>query len=420
MQDTLSPYTRCMHSQNIVIIAQQNWNTIIGTNPRNMAKEFARHNRVLYVNMPLDISTVVREYREPDVRQRLRVLFGKDEDLTQAEPNIWVLTTRVLLLSANWLKSKTLFSAVNRLNAWLLARNIRKAARKVGFDSYYLFQDGLIYPGLELKRLLKPIQFIYNIRDYVMGVPYFQRHGPWLEAAITKQADVVAANSAYLRDYSLQHNEQSFDIGQGCVLSMYQAEAAHALPPDLADVPHPRLVYTGNLTALRLDLELLLSLARQRPHWNLVLIGPEDEDFGRSALHQLPNVFFLGTKLPQQLAAYLHHCDVCINPQIVNDITIGNYPLKIDEYLAMGRPVVATRTRAMEFFADHVYLASGTTGWLAAIEQALHDQGPSLANDRIDFARSHTWEATVGLLYQAITKVAGQKATSSHPVGSNR
>ncbi|MEJ7660032.1 MAG: hypothetical protein WKG07_10650 [Hymenobacter sp.] len=44
----------------------------------------------------------------------------------------------------------------------------------MGFDSYYLLQDGLIYPGLELKRLLKPIQFIYNIRDYVMGVPYFQ------------------------------------------------------------------------------------------------------------------------------------------------------------------------------------------------------------------------------------------------------
>ncbi|MEJ7660034.1 MAG: hypothetical protein WKG07_10660 [Hymenobacter sp.] len=43
--------------------------------------------------------------------------------------------------------------------------------------------------------------------------------------------------------------------------------------------------------------------------------GPEDEAFRRSPLHQLPNVFFLGTKPPQQLAAYLHYCDVCLNPQ---------------------------------------------------------------------------------------------------------
>ncbi len=400
-----------MHGQNIIIIAQQNWDTIIGTNPRNMAKEFARHNRVLYVNMPLDVNTVLRGHREPGVRKRLRVLLGQAEDLTQVEPNVWVLTTRVLLMSANWLASKQLFSLVNQLNAWLLARSIRKAARAAGFDSYYLLQDGLIYPGLELKRLLKPIQFIYNIRDYVMGVPYFQRHGPWLEAAIIKQADLVAANSAYLRDYSLQYNERSFDIGQGCVLAMYQADGAYALPPDLAAVPHPRIGYTGYLTGLRLDLDLLLTLARQRPHWSLVLVGPEDEAFRRSPLHQLPNVFFLGTKPPNELAAYLHYFDVCINPQLINDITIGNYPLKIDEYLAMGRPVVATHTRAMEMFADHVYLAADAPAWLAALEQALADHNPQRSTAQIAFSKSHTWEASVGLLYQAMTEVAKYNAT---------
>ena len=51
--------------------------------------------------------------------------------------------------------------------------------------------------------------------------------------------------------------------------------------------------------------------------------------------------------------------DVCINPQKVNPITDGNYPLKIDEYLAMGKPVVATRTHTMEdVFASHTHLAS--------------------------------------------------------------
>ena len=403
-----------MHGQNIIILAQQNWDTLIGTNPRNMAKEFARHNRVLYVNMPLDVNTVLRGHREPGVRQRLRVLLGQAEDIQQVEPNVWVLTTRTLLLSANWLASKALFLLINQLNARLLAHSIRKAAQAVGFDSYYLLQDGLIYPGLELKRLLKPVQFVYNIRDYVMGVPYFQRHGPWLEAAIIRQADVVAANSAYLRDYSRQYNAQSFDIGQGCVLSLYQAAGPYPLPADLAAVPQPRLVYTGYLTALRLDLDLLLALARQRPHYSLVLVGPQDAAFARSPLHQLPNVFFLGPKPPQQLAAYLHHCDVCINPQLLNDITIGNYPLKIDEYLAMGRPVVATHTRAMDMFADHVYLAADPPAWLHALDRALTDHSPQRRAAQIAFSQSHTWEACVGLLYQAMTAVA-QHAAAEPP-----
>ena len=397
-----------MNNQNIIILAQQNWDTTIGTNPRNLAREFALHNRVLYVNMPLDVNTVLHSRKEPDVQKRIRVLFGQEQALVQAEPNVWVYTTDVLLLSANWLASKALFRAVNQLNARWLARSIRKAAQAAGFDSFYLLQDGLIYPGLELKRLLRPRQFIYNLRDYVMGVPYFQRHGPWLEAALMEQADVVAANSAYLRDYAQQVNPHSYDIGQGCVLTLYQPDGDYARPADLAAVPGPLIGYTGYLTGLRLDLDLLLTIARERPRWSLVLVGPEDDAFAASALHKLPNVYFLGQKSPDELAAYLQHFDVCINPQLLNEITIGNYPLKIDEYLAMGKPTVATATRAMDMFADHVGLATGPAEWLAQLEIALADHSPLRRSARIAFTQGHTWTASVALLYQAVAEVEQQ------------
>lgn len=396
-----------MKDQNIIILTQQSWDTPIGTNPRNMAREFAKYNRVLYVNMPLDISTVVRGHNEPQVKKRLRVVLGQEDGLMQAEPNIWVYTTEVLLFSANWLSSRALFTAFNQLNARLLARSIRKAARAVSFDSYYLLQDGLIFQGVELKQLLQPRQFVYNIRDYVKNIPYFQRHGAWLETELMKRVDVVAANSAYLRDYALPYNPHSYDIGQGCVLSMYQADADYAVPSDLAPVPRPAICYTGQLTGIRLDVELLLTIAQQRPGWNLVLIGPEDDIFEQSPLHGLPNVFFLGPKAPSELAAYLHHCDVCINPQIINDITIGNYPLKIDEYLAMGKPVVATMTRAMEMFADYVYLATGANEWVHQLEVALTDHDPERSKAQIAFAKSHSWEASVGQIYRALAEVEG-------------
>lgn len=393
-----------MNNQNIIILAQQNWDTTIGTNPRNLAREFALHNRVLYVNMPLDVNTVLHGRKEPDVQKRIRVLFGQEEGLVQAEPNVWVYTTDVLLLSANWLASKSLFRAVNQLNARWLAHSIRKAAQAAGFDSFYLLQDGLIYPGLELKRLLQPRQFIYNLRDYVMGVPYFRRHGPWLEAALMQQADVVAANSAYLREYAQQVNPHSYDIGQGCVLTLYQAQAKYIIPADLAAVPGPVIGYTGYLTGLRLDIELLLTIARQRPQWSLVLVGPEDEAFAASPLHALPNVYFLGRKAPNELPAYLQHFDVCINPQLVNEITMGNYPLKIDEYLAMGKPTVATATRGMDMFAPHAYLAHAPADWVPLLDQALHEAGPGAAADRIAFARGHTWAASTQALYQALNQ----------------
>jgi teichuronic acid biosynthesis glycosyltransferase TuaH len=395
------------------MLCQQNWNSGIATSAKNLALELAKSNRVLYVNMPLDINTVIRGHQELDVKHRLRVLFGQSECLVQSESNVWVLTPRLLGLSFNWLPFRQAFKALNRLNSEMLAASIRKAVRTLGFDAYNLLQDGIIFQGLEMKRLLTPVNSIYYIRDYTLAVPYFKRHGEWVEAELIRQADAVVTNSKFLNDYAQKHNPHSYNIGQGYALSMYQAEAEYAVPADLAAIPGPTITYTGYLTDIRLDLQLLLTIAQRRPDWQLVFIGPENEVFERSALHQLPNVHFLGSKLPQELAAYLRHSDVCINPQIINDITIGNYPLKIDEYLAMGKPVVATATSAMDMFAQHVYLALGPDQWLAQLEAALRDHSPERAQERIAFAKSHTWEAFAQKLYAVIaaTAVATQATT---------
>jgi glycosyltransferase involved in cell wall biosynthesis len=56
----------------------------------------------------------------------------------------------------------------------------------------------------------------------------------------------------------------------------------------------------------------------------------------------------LGAQDVNRLPEYIKASDVCINPQLLNETTKGNYPRKIDEYLAMGKPVVATKTIAMD------------------------------------------------------------------------
>ena len=401
-----------MQGQNIIMVCQQNWDLDIDSNAKNLAKEFARHNTVMYVNMPLDTNGLLLGRSRPDVKKKMRVVLGQAEGLVQVEPKLWVCTPGVLCLSANWINSKAPFRRINRFNSLLLARSIGKAAKQMGFDGYYLFQDGIIFQALELPRLLRPRKFIYYLRDFTLTVPYFRQHGPWVEAEVMRRADVVVTNSVYLNDYARQHNQQnSHYIGQGCVLSLYQASARYAQPTELTNLSGPLIGYTGLLTGLRLHIDLLLSIARQRPNWNVVLIGPEDVDFQNSSLHELPNVFFLGRKPPEELPAYLSCFNVCINPQAINEVTVGNYPLKIDEYLAMGKPVVATRTRTMELFQDHVYLAEGEAEWMAQLEHALHDHDPKLAEARIGFAQSHTWKASADLLYAAIETAENEVVT---------
>jgi len=138
----------------------------------------------------------------------------------------------------------------------------------------------------------------------------------------------------------------------------------------------------------------------KKPDWNIVLVGPEDVQFTASSLHKIPNVHFLGAKQPKDLPAYINAFDVCINPQLVNEVTVGNYPRKIDEYLAMGKPVVATVTEAMSIFSDHTYLANNKEEYIALIEKALQENSSLLQQERKAFAAQHTWQNSVAEIYK--------------------
>ena len=199
-------------------------------------------------------------------------------------------------------------------------------------------------------------------------------------------------------------------IGQGCDVSMYSdTEGTLPLPADITGIPRPIIGYTGALTTIRLDPGILEFVAKARPAWNLVLVGPEDDVFKNSSLHQLPNVYFLGRKNPETLPGYVKSFDVAINPQVLNPITDVNYPLKIDEYLAMGKPVVATKTTFMGYFKDFACLASTYEEWINCIEKALKEQSAEWIAKRKALAAEHSWEHFVGKIYALSMEIENKR-----------
>ncbi len=193
------------------------------------------------------------------------------------------------------------------------------------------------------------------------------------------------------------------------------SKESYEIPADIKPFTYkPIIGYVGALQTLRLDIAIFEHIAKQLPKYNIVLVGPEDEQFKTSHLHDLKNVFFLGSKRPDELPAYINSFNVCLNPQILNEVTIGNYPRKIDEYLAMGKPVVATNTKAMEIFADYTYLANNKEEYISLIDIALKTDRVFLKDTRKKFAASHTWENNVAEIYKAIFTVNGSKIVFRH------
>ncbi|ELR71992.1 Glycosyl transferase, group 1 [Fulvivirga imtechensis AK7] len=398
--------------RDIVVIGIQPWDYYVGSNCKNIAEEFAKHNRVLYVNEPLNRITSIRDKQADEVKMRQEVIRGQREGLVEVGDNIWTLYPKKMIESINWLPRSPLYNYLNRRNNRIFYKEIKETMDALSFKDVILFNDSLIFLGYYAVEMLCPALSIYYIRDNLVSQDYFARHGADMEPQLAKKYDAVVANSDYLANYLKPYNQESYMVGQGCDFSLFDLSAISERPNDIKDIPGPIVGYLGFLTSLRLDIGLMEHLATSMKEGSLVLVGPEDDDFKSSRLHNMENVYFLGNKKGPELPAYIAAFDVAINPQEVNDLTIGNYPRKVDEYLAMGKAVVATYTEAMDYFKDHVYLSRDKEEFAQHVQKALQEDSPELAKERILFAKSHTWENNVKNIYKVMSTAMEEKVAS--------
>ncbi|MDX5480787.1 MAG: glycosyltransferase family 1 protein, partial [Hymenobacteraceae bacterium] len=298
-----------------VFVSLQRINTDRDSTSTCLAKELAKNHRVLYVNSPIDRRTLLSGNHDKYTAAHIEAVKRKEEGLTKAGDNLWVLNPSRVIESINWIPFTPLFSKVNWYNNQRFAKDIAAAVKQLGFKDYILVNDKDIFRSFYLKEILKPARYIYLDRDYTIGMDYWKKHGVRLEPELMKKADAVVCNSLDFTKRASQYNANSYYIGNGFDSQQYNNQGKHPLPADLKEIKGPRIGYVGALITLRLDLDLMVEMSKARPGWSFVFLGWEDEAFEQSELHRLPNVHFLGRKHTQEVPAYLDAFDVCINPQ---------------------------------------------------------------------------------------------------------
>jgi len=389
--------------RDIIVIGIQPWDIEIGSNCKNIAEEMSKYNRVLYVNSPLDRNTKKKQANEERIKKRIRISDNQEDDLVQINKNMWNLYPKQQIESINWLPDGILYDFINRRNNRKFAEDIKSAIDRLEFKNFIIFNDSNMFTGLYQKELLKPRTYVYYMRDYLTKNPYWRKHGLRLEPNLIASSDVVVNNSTLYAEYGKQYNEHSYMVGQGCDVSLFKDDdGSIPIPEDMKPFKSPIIGYVGFLSSRRLDIDLLIYMAKQKPEWSIVLVGPEDDKFKESELHQISNVHFLGSRDSSELPSYIKAFDVAMNPQLINDATIGNYPRKTDEYLAMGKPTLGTATKAMEYFKDYTYLATTHEEWIKAIEKALSEDSEELQKARISFGTSHSWENNVKEIFKYV------------------
>src|SRR3954462_2179805 len=93
-----------VHNRDIVMFGLQPWDIAIGSNFKNMALEIAKHNRVLYVNRPLDRISYLKKQDDPQIRARIESVKHGKNIFTEIQSNLWAFNPRIIIESINWMR----------------------------------------------------------------------------------------------------------------------------------------------------------------------------------------------------------------------------------------------------------------------------------------------------------------------------
>jgi glycosyltransferase involved in cell wall biosynthesis len=168
-------------------------------------------------------------------------------------------------------------------------------------------------------------------------------------------------------------------------------------PPDLGRIPHPRIGFIGGIDEHTFDAELFVSCAQDNPDCSFVLVGNSSFPEGWCTLS---NVYFLGQKEYCDVPYYMAGCDVLIMPWKSNEWIRACNPVKLKEYLAVGKPVVSTYFVEIEKYAHFVKIAVTQEGFTKSIRQCLSEK---VSKERLQLVvRKHTWKEKANTILREI------------------
>lgn len=392
----------------IICLSITPWESELPSTGHHLMRELARRNRVLFVDRPLTWKDLGHRPATPEAWARWRRTLGLAPRLRRgSDPavDLWVLTPPPM--SPNALPA-ALYDPLMDHAARGVRAAIRQAMRALGLRRPLLHINFELALGPRLMGTLGESFSVYHCFDEVSCAAHLARHGPAQERQLLHRADLVLATSPQLLTRCRELRPDTGYLPNGVEHAHY-ARTDVPVPPELAGLPRPVIGYLGNLEA-RFDYELVTRLARAHPGWSLVLVGPVQPEWRPAvqSLAALPNVHLLGPRAAAEAPGLLQGMDVAMIPFVATALTRAIYPLKLNEYLAAGRPVVLTPFAPLDDFAGTVEVAAGAEAFGQAIARALATDSPARRAARVELARRHDWSTRAAAYSELV--LAGRAA----------
>jgi UDP-galactopyranose mutase len=265
-----------------------------------------------------------------------------------------------------------------------------------------------------------PVAAIYDCMDELSAFKGAHSRLQDFEKELFQRVDLVFTGGQSLYEAKRNQHPAVYAFPSSIDVPHFsKARATKADPQDQVNIPHPRLGFFGVIDE-RFDIELLDSLATERPDWHFVMIGPVVK-IDPDSLPKHPNIHYLGAKKYEELPDYLAGWDVALLLFARNESTRFISPTKTPEYLAAGKPVISTSIRdVVQPYGELglVHIADTASDFVRAAEEVLANSqtSPGWLARVDDFLSNMSWDKTweqMSLLLNQV--VEAQRESSGTP-----
>lgn len=293
---------------------------------------------------------------------------------------------------------------------WMVQRpqQLMKEFAKLGHTVYYCQQhqqkfkpNQQILPNLwlvwDIDFLPKPVDILWignpplwsKVNDYqAKFVVYdccddFHEYWGKMEDELTKRADIIITTAQRLVERkSLEKPEKVFLVPNGVDTEVFVYE-------DYPIRMNRRLGYVGAL-ADWVDWDLVKHCALNLPGWEIILVGPEFHKVP-NFIKQIGNISMTGLKPYKELPMYLKGFDVCMIPFKLNKITLATNPIKMYEYLSMGKPVVTTDMPEIGNYGDIISISKTHDEFVSNVLKESRENSKEKEKIRLQRIQQETW-----------------------------
>jgi glycosyltransferase involved in cell wall biosynthesis len=372
-----------------IIYFGNDWFAENRTSSHHVAERLSERTCVLYVDSP---GLRAPKANGRDLRKLCRKLLSVARRPRCVGDRLWQMTVPQIPFRR--------LPIVGRINVALGKLLVNRALKRLRFGRTVSW-FAVPHPGFLANAFAEAAVVYYCIDDYAALPDVDARAVAEMDAHLTDRADQVFVASSRMLQAKRRLKPSTVLAPHGVDVALFRtaSDPRLSIAPGARNLRRPVVGFYG-LIEEWIDLDLIADLAERRPRWTFLMIGRVAVDPGR--LRTLPNVVFVGPQPYRSLPSWAKAFDVAIIPYRLTRQVVNAAPLKLREYLATGKPVVAVPAPEIERFAGLVRLARGPEQFIREIEKALRDDTEADRARRIEATSAMTWDARIGEVVEVV------------------